>query len=357
MMNTTDTTDTTIRSRFRRRRRSILTGRQVAAAAAVALVASTVGATAVTARPPSPTTTTTVLAEGVVEGANGSTIGPDGALYVTASSTGEIIRIDTETGADSVYASGLPTRVAPIGGPMDLVFHGGTAYVLVSLVGEFFGTDDPSGIYRMDGPSDWTVIADLGQWALDNPPSDDIDFFIPTGVHYSIDMFRGGFVVAEAHHNKVLRVSRNGDVAELRALDNVVPTGLETWGNQVLVALAGPSPNLPEDGRVVSMTPSGRDTEVAAGGPLLVDVERGRGATLFGLAQGDFPDGEEDGTPAIENTGQLLRADGHGGFDVVVEELDRPTSMEIVGNSAYIVGLSGDVVRIDGITGPPFGRR
>ena len=105
----------------------------------------------------------TTLATGV-QGANGSTVGPDGALYVTESATGQILRVDPESGATSVYASGLPTAVAPIGGPMDIVFHGETAYVLVSIVGEFFGTPDPSGIYRMDGPSDWTVIADLGSW-------------------------------------------------------------------------------------------------------------------------------------------------------------------------------------------------
>jgi hypothetical protein len=332
--------------------------RVTAAAVSTLVIAAAIGTTARAAGPPPLPPTTAVIADDVIPGANGSTIGPDGALYVTASDTGQILRVDTTTGAASVYASGLPTRVAPIGGPMDLVFHEGTAYVLVSLVGDFFGTSDPTGIYRMDGPSDWTVIADLGQWALDNPPGDEIDYFIPTGVHYSIDTFRGGFVVAEAHHNKVLQVSLLGHISELHAFGNVVPTGLETWGHRVLVALAGPQPHLPEDGRIVSVSPGGTDVQqVAAGGPLLLDVERGRGATLFGLAQGDFPDGEPDGTPAQANTGQLLRSDGDGGFEVIVDGLDRPTSMEIVGNTAYVVGLSGDVVRVSGLASAPFGRR
>lgn len=347
-------TNDNIRARARRRPpRSVL---RPAVAVAAITAATAVGPAA--AAPPSSTPTAEVIADGVVPGANGSAIGPDGALYVTASDTGEILRVEPDTGAVSTFATGLPSRVAPIGGPMDLVFHRGTAYVLVSLVGDFFGTSDPSGIYRMDGPGQWTVIADLGQWALDHPPGAEIDYFIPTGVHYSIDAFRGGFVVAEAHHNKVLHVTTRGDVSELHAFGNVVPTGLATWGNQVLVALAGPQPHLPEDGRIVSVTPSGDGArELAAGGPLLLDVERGRGATVFGLAQGDFPDGEPDGTPALEHTGELLRYDGDGGFEPVVSGLDRPTSMEIVGDTAFVVGLSGDVVRIDHVAGPPYGRR
>jgi hypothetical protein len=272
------------------------------------------------------------------------------------SDTGEILRIDRESGETSVYATGLPPRLVDIGGPMDIVFHEGTAYALVSLVGAFFGSPDPTGIYRMDGPGEWTLIADLGAWALANPPSPDISIFIPTGVPYSLETYRGDLVVTDAHHNKILRVGLDGAVEELLALGNVVPTGLETWGNQLLFTLAGPVPHLPENGRIMSMTKGGLE-QIASGGPLLIDVERGRGTTLFGLAQGRFTEGNPEGSPADPDTGLLLRADGHGGFVTVVDELDRPTSMEIVGNDAYIVGVSGDVVRVDDITGPPFGKR
>lgn len=309
------------------------------------------------ATPPAATPSTTVLAEGVIGGANGSTIGPDGALYATASDTGEILRVDRDSGETSVYATGLPARVVDIGGPMDIVFHDGTAYVLVSLVGEFFGTEDPTGIYRMDGPGDWTVIADLGAWAVANPPAPDIDIFIPTGVHYSLETYRGDLVVTDAHHNKILRVGLDGAIEELAALGNVVPTGLETWGNELLFTLAGPVPHLPEDGRIMSLTKGGAIDQLASGGPLLIDVERGRGTTLFGLAQGIFTEGNPEGSPADPDTGLLLRADGHGGFVPVVDGIDRPTSMEIVGNDAYIIGVSGDVLRIDDVAGPPFGSR
>lgn len=316
---------------------------------------ATVTATAVPADANSQPHVTT-LATGI-QLANGTTIGPDGALYVTEGATGRIIRVDPESGDTSVYASGLPTAIAPIGGPMDIVFHGNTAYALVSLVGPFFGSPDPSGIYRLDGPDEWTVIADLGQWALDNPPTGDLDYFITTGVHYSIENYRGGFVVADAHHNKVVQVSRSGAITELKEFANTVPSGLEVWGDNILVAMTGPTPHLPEDGQIVSLSASGSTGVVAAGGPLLLDVERGRGATLYGLAQGYFVPGQEAGAPAEPNTGELLVADGDGDFDLVVAGLDRPTSFEIVGTTAYVVGLGGDVIKVEGIGGPPYGRR
>jgi len=36
--------------------------------------------------------------------------------------------------------------------------------------------------------------------------------------------------------------------------------------------------------------------------------------------------------------------------------LDRPTSMEIIGNTAYVVTLGGEVWTIENITSPPFGK-
>ena len=319
----------------------------VAALATASIVAPPV----TDAAPPSAEPVVSTLATGI-QGASGSTIGPDRALYVTESATGQILRVDPESGATTVYASGLPTNVAPIGGPMDLVFRGHTAYVLVSLVGDFFGTTDPSGIYRMDGPDEWTVIADLGAWAVDHPPGPDIDYFIPTGVHYAIEKFRGGFVVSEAHHNKVLQVTPGGDISELATFGNVVPAGMEVHGNRILLALTGPAPHLPEDGQIVSIDPSNGEAElVAAGGPLMVDVERGRSNSLFGLAQGFFTPGTPDGSPANADTGELLSIDDNGGVSPIVEGLDRPTSLEIQADTAFVVGLAGTVVRIDNITG------
>jgi hypothetical protein len=106
-----------------------------------------------------------------------------------------------------------------------------------------------------------------------------------------------------------------GADSELIAFDNIVPTGLAVRGNTVYMAQAGPVPHLPEDGKILSFrpkSPTASLTEVASGGPLLVDVEFGRGRTLYALAQGEFPPSDPPGSPAAENTGQLLKVNDNG---------------------------------------------
>ena len=42
-----------------------------------------------------------------------------------------------------------------------------------------------------------------------------------------------------------------------------------------------------------------------------------------------------------------------GSFAAVVEGLDRPTSLEFIGDAAFVVTLTGKVLRIDGVSRPP----
>jgi len=51
-----------------------------------------------------------------------------------------------------------------------------------------------------------------------------------------------------------------------------------------------------------------------------------------------------------------VRANGNGTFTTVAQGLDRPTSLEIVNNTAYVVTLGGEIWTIDNIAGPPYGR-
>ena len=61
------------------------------------------------------------------------------------------------------------------------------------------------------------------------------------------------------------------------------------------------------------------------------------------------------GAPALPNTGALVKVNGDGTFTVVVDGLDRPTSLEFIGNTAYVVTLAGEIWKIDGVSGPPYG--
>jgi hypothetical protein len=115
-------------------------------------------------------------------------------------------------------------------------------------------------------------------------------------------------------------------------------------------------PHVPEDGKVVSFSHNSPTvTNVASGAPLLVDVEFGRGQTLFALSQGIFGGGIP-GFPALPNTGSLVRVNADGTFSVVADKLNIPTSFEISGNTAYIVTLGGEVLSVGDIAGPPYGR-
>lgn len=290
-----------------------------------------------------------------LEGASGSTIGPGRQLYVTEGAAGRISRVEPRTGAVTTFASGLPPSLIGIGGAVDVAFIGGTAYVLVTLVSDpLFPTGEVNGIYRVDGPNSFTVIADIGAYNLANPPSG-FDFDLATGVLYAMEVFRGGFLVTDGHLNRVLYVTRDGEITEFRAFGNIVPTGLEVTGRTVYLAEAGPVPHLPEDGKIVRFGPkSSNVTEVASGAPLLVDVEFGRGRTLFALSQGIFGGGAP-GTPALPNTGSLVEVNGDGSFSLVEDELNLPTSLELIGNTAYVVTLAGEVWKIDGVSAPPFG--
>jgi hypothetical protein len=288
-----------------------------------------------------------------LQGGLGSTVGPDGALYVTETAAGRITRVDPQTGATTTYASGLPKPVIGLGGAMDVAFLGHTAYVLVTLVGPDVGGSDIDGIYRVDGPHSFTVVANIGQFAINHPPATPFD--VPSGVQFALQPYRGGFLVTDGHHNRVYRVILDGTVTQLIAFGNIVPTGLAVRGNTIYIAEAGPVPHLPENGKVVAFGPkSAIAAQVASGSPLLVDVEFGRGRTLYALSQGVGSSGPP-GSPALPDTGALVKVNGDGAFTPVTTGLDRPTSLEFIGTTAYVVTLGGDIWKIDDVSGPPYG--
>ena len=166
------------------------------AAALIAMVAPCVAS----AQPPSGAPRATLLASGL-QGTIGSTVGPDGALYVPEGAVGRITRVDPKTGAKTTFASGLPPAIVSIGGAIDVAFLDEIAYVLVTLVGPDIGGTAVVGLYGVDSPNSFTVVADIGAWSVAHPPTIPFEYEVPTGVQYVLQPYRGGFLVTDGHLN------------------------------------------------------------------------------------------------------------------------------------------------------------
>jgi len=292
----------------------------------------------------------TLLADGL-QGSVGATIGPDGALYVAEAELGQIARIDPTTGNATTFASGLPPQVIPLGGAIDVAFVGTTMYVLVTLVGPDVGGNNVVGIYRMNGSGNFTVFADLGTWSIDHPPATAFD--LPSGVQFALQPVADGFLVSDGHHNRVIHVSSAGAITQRLQFQNIVPTGLAVTHGTVSMAEAGPVPHIPATGRVVSfpLNAAGPNAhEVASGFSLLVDVEPGPDRALYALSQGDSPGDVPPASPAAPDSGELLLVNRNGSFSVLVDELDLPTSLDFVGDTAFVTTLNGEVWKITNVS-------
>jgi sugar lactone lactonase YvrE len=292
---------------------------------------------------------------------SGSTIGPDGALYVTNGNAGTLLRIDPTNGSERVVGRGLPPQVIGIGGAMDVAFLRHRAYVLVTAAGSDWGAPDAvMGIYRLKRDGTFSVFADLGTWSAEHPPADP-DWFASQGVQYSLEVRRNGFIVADAHLGRLIRVNRRGHVRELFAFTSTdsVPTGLEVAKGKVFVATAGPIPHLPSDSTITAVRRGGWTKVVgkwasnyAGHRGLIVDVEKGRDGRLYGLLQGHWdlkPTPENEGMPAAPNTGAIVVVRGDGTFKTVVTGLNQPTSLELVGHVGFVITVTGTILRIDGM--------
>jgi hypothetical protein len=317
---------------------------------AAGLPAAASGSRAATVTSPAAGPTAGRLLASGLKGTIGGVIGPDGALYVPEATLGRITRVDPRSGHTSTFADGLPPMVIPLGGAMDVAFVGKTAYALVTLVSPDLGGTSIDGIYRMDDPHHWTVVADIGKWSSEHVPTNtQID--VRTGLQYAFEPVRGGFLVSDGHHNRVLRVSLHGDVSQLIAFDDVAPTGLAVAGDRVFMAEAGALPEAVGSGKVVEFTKQGGPAhDVATGFSVMVDVERVKHHGLFALSMGDPPGpNPQPADPAQPDSGKLLRVNRNGTFSVLVDRLDRPTSVHFVGTTALVVTLNGEVWRIDEI--------
>ena len=83
----------------------------------------------------------------------------------------------------------------------------------------------------------------------------------------------------------------------------------------------------------------------------MLDVQFGLGRTLYALSFGTFDPNTEALNLAVPNTGALVKVNGDGTFTVIMDGLDQPTSLEFIGNKAYVVTLTGQIWKIENLPG------
>ena len=172
---------------------------------------------------------------------------------------------------------------------------------------------------------------------------------------YALAPYGGGFLVTDGHHNRVLQVTLGGAITEVATFANVVPTGLEVRGRSGLGRAGRPGPPPRRDRTGPRAGPCAPSRESSRRAPACSSTwSADRGTELYALSQGVW-DGVMEGSPALPDTGRLTRVTSGGGLEPVTDSaghelvLDRPTSVEFVGRTAYVVSLSGDVSTIDGL--------
>lgn len=340
-----------------------------AIAAALALFA---GVASAQDGPPGPSAGT-VLTAGLIA-PRGMTLGPDGMIYIAEAGTGgdtefeaedgsvvkngftgRVSKVDPATGTRTTVADGLPSQLGPMGdtvGPADVAFVGNTLYYLQTHGGEGYGfPDTPTGIYRIAANGDTNLVANIGEFNIENPTTaitDGSQLDIETGGNpYSMIVRDSVFYVSDGNHNRLLRVTTAGAVSAVAEFPNhPVSTGIaETESGLFYVGYLGLAPFLPQDGKVVSVSPGTGDiVEVASGVPMITDVAVGTGDQLYALS---FSEG------FAPFTGKVLRVEDDGTLTTLVAGLTFTSDMMFIGDTLYVVddGLSalgpGEIIEIE----------
>ncbi|MBS2940420.1 ScyD/ScyE family protein [Nocardioides sp. J2M5] len=325
------------------------------------------------------------VAEAGTGGTEACQPGPEGG-DVCFGQTGAVTRIGR--GGQERVLEGLPSIAAPDGsaaiGPSDVSVHGGWYAVLVGLgadpsarsapgapayapmLGTLLGgrLDDHSGRHgghaRHDaGPR---VIADVSAHeAAANPDGAQVDSN-PVGLVRA----RGGWIVADAGGNDVVRVNDSGRIATLGVFPTrlvppppFLPPGDIPMDAVPTSAVRGPDGALyvsqltgfpfPAGGSTIWRLVRGEAPTVYATGLTNVTDLGWRGGRLYAVQLAD------DGLLAVPEgqppSGSLLRVDPGGAHEVVADDLVAPYGLAFAGHSAYVSTCSvcpdgGQVVRL-----------
>ena len=232
-----------------RERETMRLQRNLLVVAVAALIAMVVPLVASAARPAAQPGDPELLATLAGGAGSGSTVGPGGALYVTQPATGEIWRIDPKSGAGEAVRQRSAAAVQPASVRRR---DGRRVHRLDRICPR---RRRRSRSFRLTcSPVTRKPSVSTAWTGLRARPSSRTSARLPATIRrhrtsrsscrpaFSTrsETYRGGFLVTDGHHNRVLRVSRDGTITELIAFGDLVPTGLDVSGNRIYLAEAGP---------------------------------------------------------------------------------------------------------------------
>jgi hypothetical protein len=271
--------------------------------------------------------------------------------------TSRISRID-RAGHVSVFATGFPSDLNQLGlfsGVADIAFLGNQMYALMSGGGCDHGSADvPQGVARVSASGDWTMINDLGAFEMSHPTAvNEPGDFEPTGTWFSMIRSGGSLVAVEPNHGDVVRVDpRSGAISRIVDLSahegHWVPTVIAERAGDFYISNLGHFPVVAGEQKVIRVSRNGDVSDVAGGFTSVLGIDFDHSGRMYVLenssVSGDGP------TPM---TGRVIRIDRQGHRDVLVDGLFLPTAMRFgpdgmlyISNFGFGPPLPGQILRV-----------
>ena len=297
------------------------------------------------------------VAEGGIGGTN-STIGqctqvPGAGPYLGSNTGSRISKIDWN-GVRTTVADNLPSSQSnaatgnAISGVADVQFIGNTLYGLLTGAGCSHGVPDiPNGIFKVNPDKTWTMVANTGQFLMNNPVAQpDPDDFEPDGTPYSMVNVGGNLYVTQPNQQEIDRVnplngniSRVVDISVLHDGGWIGPTSMIHHDGNFYFGTLTPFPLVQGAAAVYKLSPNGSYSVYASGFTMIVGVAFDNNNNLYVL---ENTVGQPGPTPGF---GDVVRVTPSGQRQIIASGLNLPTAMTF--------GPDGKLYISDWGIGPP----
>ncbi|HEY8831789.1 MAG TPA: ScyD/ScyE family protein [Gemmatimonadaceae bacterium] len=270
--------------------------------------------------------------------------------------TGRISRIDRR-GNRTTFASGFPSAVNGFQdylGVADVAFVGDKLFALVAGGGCSHASQTvPAGIAAVSRSGSWSIISDLSLWQATHPvahpnPAD----FEPDGSWYGMISTEGSLIAVEPNHGEVVRVNpRSGQITRIADISatqgHIVPTVVAERRGALYISSLGVFPGTAGSQKILRISRSGDVSEVATGFTAVLGLDFDAGGRLYILETG-----EAGGFPA-PGAGRVIRLDRRGNRVVIVDGLFLPTGLRIghdgwlyISNKGFGPPQPGEILRV-----------